>query len=74
MDGTPMTISTRKGWQSHGSHAHVQTAMLVIAAVDPVEHNGGGAIHVWNTPPHPKRKQEGKESAGHRIASKYTAE
>lgn len=34
MDGTPMTTSTRKGWQSHGSHAHVQTAMLVIAVVD----------------------------------------
>lgn len=29
-----MTTSTRKGWQSHGSHAHVQTAMLVIAVVD----------------------------------------
>ncbi len=34
MDGTPMTTFTRKGWQSHGSHAHVQTAMLVIAVVD----------------------------------------
>lgn len=29
-----MTTSIRKGWQSHGSHAHVQTAMLVIAVVD----------------------------------------
>lgn len=37
-----MTTSTRKGWQSHGNHAHVQTAMLIIAVVDRGEYRGVG--------------------------------
>lgn len=49
MDGTPMTTSTRKGWQSHGSHAHVQTAMLVIAVVDTATTLGETSRE---TPPH----------------------